>query len=136
MPKDRSSKQPNVNIISEKYIYLRDEYTRKPIQMRCYLLAENGDVGLGISVCSTKDAFDREDKKAYWRAWRALIGAKGKENEGGDTMEVRRDEAFDVMACISPEDLGKVYVRYEKSVLNPPLTDFEKKVIYSVPKGV
>lgn len=93
-----------------------------------------GNVARGISICSNSDNWERQEgrKRAVARAAKALGKHQTSQPIGMPVVSVKQEIVRDaglVFLDLWRERFGMVNMPTFKSSFNPPLTDFERKII-------
>lgn len=115
-------------IVKEKFYYLREQGSNAPLVTKCLVLADDGTIGSGMSICSPLDRpkLSREygRKEASRRARKALYHPKPHPND-----LVTRSEALSVISRLREDSDGMTNYLLNKSVNNPRLTVFEERLL-------
>jgi hypothetical protein len=108
--------------MKEKYYYFREPKTNKPNITVC-LIENDGAIARGVAICSARDNAKKKfgRKLARGRAIKAMA-------KKIDSCRVCRYDGFHALYKYTPSRKDEKVVGF-KSMFNPELTDFEKKIM-------
>jgi hypothetical protein len=108
--------------MKEKYYYFRERKTNKPSITVCLIIVQ-GDIARGVAICSTHDNAEKKfgRKLARGRAIKAIVNRI-------HSCKVFRYAGYHALYKCVPCTRSRKLMGF-KSMFNPELTDFEKKMM-------
>ena len=109
---------------SEKFYYLRNE-NNVPLVTVC-LIKRNSDFGKGIKLCSKDDVVDK--KYGRVKAKNMALKALGTQTTSEPIVRVEAGKVLNRVANWDCDEFISITENPNKSLFNPELTEYEKKL--------